>query len=551
MIKLFPSLNIRNITFVTLLILAAPKAYFELGNNSDSAIRLVQNHLFHELISGSSVFSVVPHGPLSFLQYPINIGANYLIFFGFQFVLSTLILAVFYKRKLPLSLLSFLIIYLAIGQRFMIFTLFIILLFNFQKPHPWLALLLVIIQFNIRLPMAIIMASLWPIGVLRLSQSIWQHTILIITGYFLMAISYLWYPFFLGNGIKDVLLIFSNNNLLLKNTAAPLTFIPIIVSITAVYYLRMIKVISFSNYTLSALIITSILGSTYFISRPEYGTFYVIYNLVFSILILIALNQQRPIFHKLIAIFSFSLIFNSISLITYDKGIKITKPDTLYAWKTAFNTTKNESNQFTFKTAKDKGITVYPWNQNIKTHFQKRISPYYISYCAMDSTFDMENWKTIGDTLLIHSACYNCSDLAKNDVNGLYIGFANGFFISGVVKNFKILVTNRYYTIYIRDVSKKKSNEFSLCSYSANEFMNGVNLNSSEECDLIKLSNPQTLRGNQVDVIMRLESGMEIRKPINKKLLAKGVYLDRFLFDHNYTKNSERIVSVRFWKSPA
>lgn len=538
-------MKINNIILIFLLLLVAPKAYFELGLNSDSSIRLVQNHLFNELINGEKIYSVIPHGVLSFLQYPLKVGVNYFVFLAYNFILYFILLKELFKKGFIPGAIQFSLIYFLIGQRFIVFPVFLLLLSRTSVKGIYWALTLTLIQLNIRLPMALVMAAIWFIGVISVDKSL-SHKIKIVgIGAFLMIGSILWYPVFFGSGVGDVFAIISNNNLLLKRTVDYTLFLPtVVVIITAIILIKRERLI-LNNPALKVLMVISILAAFYNISRPDYGTFYVSYNLIISALLVLGFHQEIRGLLKYFVVLIFFIGSFAVSKMIFTKGVKITKFDPKYAWETIFDFGSNELDRFSFATDDGNGITIFPWNQALAVNSQKRISPFYISYCAIDSVFDIRNWNTLGDTLLMHTANIDGSELIKNDINELYLGFANGYFISGVIREFDVLLTNKAYTIYVRKGQNEEMRSFSFCSYSASEFLKGINMEECEECDLVKLSNPEWFKKRNLSLTMKLESGLEIEKSLNTELLSKGVYLNRFLFDHNLIEGSEKIVTVR------
>ncbi|WP_421753085.1 hypothetical protein [Croceimicrobium sp.] len=546
--------NLIKNTFLILAILAfSPKAYFHLANHSDSAIRFTQNLVFNQLTNGQIVQNFIPHGHLSFLQYPLGVSWNYIIFFLFYFAVNILIIKSIPTHSTQEKLSLFIIIQLAIGQRFLPIVLFFLLINNKKSWSLVLCSILVGLYLNIRLSLGIGILFLWvlKLGIeIAFSKPKDRVSKLKLSSLSLLIIYAFATSFYYGNPLKYIeyiSLILTNSEYSLSTTGSFYNFIPslLLFIVFQIYYWT-----NWRGQRVCIKFVESIgiiLFAVYYIhTRPDPGTIY-----VGTVLFLAFIFSQVEIDKLIVKYGLFSLlIFGLLILesIWLTNSFKLSRFDPIHSWKTLYSEV-NKSIAGSNAVKINSNTQVFPWAQQLYWQSKEEspsLGPHQISYTSQSYELDSMAAMSLKSTLYCHKANFNGAKYQGNDINGFYLPFSNAFVLSAILNQFEAGKKEGEFYKYI----KRNKEVFKLPNrihFPMQELVQGLARNKwykAKHINLIAIEQDFNYKG-AISLELFLGNGEKILKPVSLACLKKGIYVDYFIEGADYFQRSLPIEKIK------
>ncbi len=533
------------------LVLIAPKAYFELGDHSDAAIRLGQNLLFNNFLQGSYQPSYVPHGLFGFLQYPMDIGMNYVIAFIFYLSINTLILRYLPGSNIWLRLSIFLIIQLSIGLRFLPVVLVFLLLNHKLRAFELLILsCLLALYLNIRLSAGIILlSSVAIIALFRIASLNSKH----FKGgeAMVLGLNLILFTFILSLPFGFDIVEYAGHQLeVLRNARFGLSLAKdwgVMFAIIAVAVINgcLLVILNSGKRSIISLMGISLIVLSYVYMRPDSGTAYVAFNFLwaFSLTELCRLKLDSVLKFGVVSIALSALLISHLLL---PFGFKVTKVDPIYAWETFFKATKPGVSKWnTYPIESD--FTVFPYQIQIAKDWEgglPYISPTYISYSALSPNLDSLNAAELRKRIVIHLPNPNGSWSELNDINRSYLAFSNAITVGSIISRYeKIQVEEAQSYFELKDTIQHLPLRFQ--SFSIRDLEFGIERSDWIKTGQITLVKSKESLENEFIVALQLADGRIVEKQVSGPTLSKGIFLDYFIASSNYLDSALAIVAFK------
>lgn len=534
--------------YVGVLVIFAPKAYLFLGEHSDASIRSGQNLIFDLFLKGDLMHSHVPHGPLAFLQYPLDIGWNYVLAFAFYSVINLAIV-----WRLPFSspwgkVGLFILMYFTIGMRFMpIALLFLIVLKPCNKWDIVLIALLLALLMNIRLSVALMLCAICLF--LLLSHQEWkkeleQNKIPLALGICLFLFFVL-LPF----GLKPLIL-WEHYRAVLSNAPyeVDVPWQPKIILSALLFFTGAFALSTYIGISLKKrmpLLLVFLISSLYVYSRPDPGTLYVALLLQWLLVMLLCAHEGTFSLLKLTCLALLLAVLWGLNYHLVPGSFKFTKLDPLYAWQNLGKELTRLKSEKTEPLIGD--YSVFPYSLNIGKEQEglwPQLRPSYISYAALSPRLDSLNFMNLHQRLLVHSPNPNAIWSDRNDINGNYIAFTNAYTVAHIYGVYDLQSLKGSYAEYLKKKPADRE-ELMFKDFSLEQLSKGIKASEWFSADHASIVRSTSLASGDLLIEMRLSNGQVLKKLIAPPSLLKGIFVDYFISGVNYHDKSLKVLYIR------